>query len=472
MSKRTSKSSATRAGKNASNRTREQANVVTSTESPRSSITTASKEPEKNVIPSPRSDVITANEEPVKKVSLLFQILYFLVGLSGNSILLPVVIFLIPFQANLLDPNHVALNVGLIESIGGVAILIAAPLAGAISDRSTSRFGRRRFWLMIHMVGAALSIALLASAPAIWVMALGWALVQFFGGALLTVLQAVTPDQVPTVQRGTVSAWFGLAIPFAAVIGGVVVNVSFKHTPLRSYYFFLVFLVIAVLIFVAILRDRRLTQAEVEPFDWQRFLARFWIDPRLHPDFAWALLTRLLLFLGYYAAASFILVYIDKGLNYSKLFPGQTTLQGTMVVQGVETICIVVSSFVAGIISDKIKRRKPIVIAAALLIAAGLFTPALSPTWNAMLVFSVLLGLGYGSYLAVDTALITLVLPKAEDRGRDLGIINLALAVPLIVSPLIGSALISSLGYSALFAVSGVLAALGGVLVLQIKSVR
>ncbi len=450
-----SRSSASRALKNTSTSARKQATSA------------VAMPPE-----TPISSGATANAEPTKNVSLLFQILYFLVGLAGNSALLPVVIFLIPFQANLLDPNHVALNVGVIESLGGVAILLAAPLAGAISDRSTSRFGRRRFWLLIHMLGAALSIALLASAPAIWVMALGWALVQFFGGALLTVLQAVTPDQVPTSQRGTVSAWFGLAIPFAAVIGGVVVNVSFKHSPLRSYYFFLVFLVIAVLLFVAILRDRQLAPEDVEPFNMRRFLARFWINPRLHPDFFWALFTRLLLFLGYYAAASFILVYIDKGLNYAKLFPGQTSLQGTMVVQSVETLCILVSSFAAGIISDRIKRRKPIVIVAALLIAAGLLAPALSQTWNAMLVFSVLLGLGYGSYLAVDTALITLVLPEAQDRGRDLGIINLALAVPLIVSPLIGSALINSFGYPALFAVSGILAALGGILVVQIKSVR
>ncbi|GER88056.1 MFS transporter [Dictyobacter vulcani] len=411
-------------------------------------------------------------EGPASKVGALFQIVYFLANLATNAILLPIIIFLIPHQIQILDAaNHVT-SLGIVESIGGIFYLISAPLAGALSDRSTSRLGRRRFWMLIHMLCASAAIVLLANAPAVWMLILGWSLLQFFGGALLTVVQTIIPDQVPVRQRGMISAYAGLAIPLAAVLGGVVVAVVFKNTPLASYYVFLIFLIIAVLLLFAILKDRVLPREKQEPFQLGSFLRRFWVDPRQHPDFAWGLITRLLLFLGYYAVSTYLQYFIQDGIHYTRLFPGKQAIQGTLQVQSIMTVMILICSFTAGIISDKIGRRKPVVIASALVIAVALFVPAISPTWTAVMIFAVLLGAGYGGYLAVDTALITQVLPSANDRAKDLGIINLALSIPLIVSPLIAAGLVNSLGYPALFAVAGILAALGGILVMRIKSVR
>ncbi|GCF08382.1 MFS transporter [Dictyobacter arantiisoli] len=410
-------------------------------------------------------------EGPSKKVSVVFQVVYFLANLVANVILLPIIIYLIPHQILQLDPGQHVTSLSIVESIGGLFYLISAPLAGALSDRSTSVLGRRRFWMLIHMLCASLAIVLLANAPSIWLLIVGWSLLQFFGGALLTVLQAVLPDQVPVRQRGMISAYVGLAIPFAAVIGGVVVALAFKNTPLTSYYVFMVALIICILLFFAVLKDRPFSQEGRARFNLRNFLARFWINPRLNPDFAWALVTRLLLFLGYYAISAYLQYYIQDGLHYEQLFPGKQALQGTLQIQSIMTVMILIFSFTAGIVSDRWGRRKPVVIIASLLIALALFIPAILHTWTAMLIFAVLLGAGYGGYLAVDTALITQVLPTAEDRGKDLGIINLALSIPLIVSPLLAALLVNSLGYPALFGFSGLLAALGGILVVRIKSV-
>ncbi|GCE26726.1 MFS transporter [Dictyobacter alpinus] len=434
----------------------------------------------KNISDATASSEATANtalpdsgvEEQTSKAGATFQMVYFLANLATNAILLPIIIYLIPHQIQALDPvNHVT-SLGIVESIGGIFYLISAPLAGALSDRSTSRLGRRRFWMLIHMLCASAVIVLLANAPTVWLIVVGWSLLQFFGAALLTVIQAIIPDQVPVRRRGMISAYAGLAIPLAAVLGGVVVAVIFKNTPVTSYYVFIVLLIVAVLLLFAILQDRVLPKEAQAPFQFGQFLRRFWVDPREHPDFAWGLVTRLLLFLGYYAVSAYLQYYIQDGLHYARLFPGKEALQGTLQVQSIMTIMILIFSFTAGIVSDRIGRRKPVVIASALLIAVALFVPAISPTWPAMQVFAVLLGAGYGGYLAVDTALITQVLPSANDRARDLGIINLALSIPLIVSPILAATLVNSLGYPALFAVAGVLAALGGILVLRIKSVR
>ncbi|MDX3540394.1 MFS transporter [Streptomyces sp. MB09-01] len=97
----------------------------------------------------------------------------------------------------------------------------------------------------------------------------------------------------------------------------------------------------------------------------------------------------------------------------------------------------------------------------------------MSTNWTAMLAFSVVNGLTFGCYMAVDTALVTMVLPKAEDAARDMGVLNIANAGPQIVAPFIASVIVSlSGGYTALFVVAAVLAVAGALAVKPIRSVR
>lgn len=78
----------------------------------------------------------------------------------------------------------------------------------------------------------------------------------------------------------------------------------------------------------------------------------------------------------------------------------------------------------------------------------------------------------------MDTALITQVLPHAESRGQNLGVIIIALNIAQFIAPTIGSVIVSLFaanvvaGYSTLYLVAAVLTLLGAVLVLPIKSVR
>ena len=89
------------------------------------------------------------------------------------------------------------------------------------------------------------------------------------------------------------------------------------------------------------------------------------------------------------------------------------------------------------------------------------------------MVAALILGLGYGAYLAVDQALITQVLPRADDRARDLGVINIANSAPQVLGPVIAAALVTSFGgYPALYAVTAVITLLGAAAVIPIRSVR
>jgi MFS family permease len=92
-------------------------------------------------------------------------------------------------------------------------------------------------------------------------------------------------------------------------------------------------------------------------------------------------------------------------------------------------------------------------------------------TWTASEIAAVLFGAGFGAYLAVDQALITQVLPAANDRAKDLGIINIAIVGPAAVAGAISAVLVSIGGYPSLFAATAIVAALGSILVWRIKSV-
>src|SRR5260370_3902112 len=87
--------------------------------------------------------------EPTKNKSLSFQLVFWganlVVGLSN----LAVYQVLMPIQISLFAPTQKIGLVALIESVGALGAIAINPLFGAISDRTTWRFGRRRSWIAI-----------------------------------------------------------------------------------------------------------------------------------------------------------------------------------------------------------------------------------------------------------------------------------------------------------------------------------
>ena len=112
---------------------------------------------------------------------------------------------------------------------------------------------------------------------------------------------------------------------------------------------------------------------------------------------------------------------------------------------------------------------------------------AVSQNWPSTLLAAAVLGCGYGIYQAVDFALITQVLPGAEERAKDLGVINIAAALPQVFAPVVAGGVIIavraaggsvvtqgdswSLGYGLVYLVGFLACLLGSVFVTRIKSV-
>ena len=192
--------------------------------------------------------------------------------------------------------------------------------------------------------------------------------------------------------------------------------------------------------------DYPLAPQDREPFSWRRVASSYWISPRAYPDFGWAWLTRFLASLSIAMGTLYLLYFLRDAVHYARLFPGQTAADGLLILILIYTGCVVLTSIVGGIISDRSGRRKMLVTVSGLLMAAAALLLTFWETWPAALGAAVLYGMGYGAYIAVDQALITQVLPKAHDRAKDLGIINIAIVCPGAIGALIAAPLVSLAG--------------------------
>ena len=140
----------------------------------------------------------------------------------------------------------------------------------------------------------------------------------------------------------------------------------------------------------------------------------------------------------------------------------------------VQSSALIAASPVAGGLSDRSGRRKVFVIVAAIIYGVALFVIAGSHSFDGYLIGMAVSGIGFGMYMAVDLALVVDVLPAADNAAKDLGVLNIAGALPFAVAPALAPALLA-LGdgsYGFLYAVAGGCALLGAAAVTPIRGVR
>ncbi len=379
---------------------------------------------------------------------------------------------LLPLQISTIDPARKVINLGIVSSIAVLLALIGNPLAGALSDRTTSRFGRRRPWIFGGASASVLALALMMSAHALTTLFAGYAIFQLSSNCVLAALAAIIPDQIPETQRGTISGAVGLATSVGSIFGAVVIGLIIK-APGPSYWLLIILLLAILIPFALLLRESALPRAAVPSFRVGAFLRNFWVDPRKHPDFGWAWLTRFVPVFGYSLGTGYLFFYLQDAVHYERLFPGQTTEQGVSTLTIISTLSAIVFTVLGGVLSDRIRRRKPFIIMAYCLVAGTLAVFAVVPPWPVLLVDTAVLGVGFGTYIAVDAALVTQVLPSANNRAKDLGIVNIANTLPQSLAPAVAVFIVSaSHSYFALYATGAIILLLGILVVRPIKAVR
>ena len=409
--------------------------------------------------------------EPEERVGRRWIALIALANLGLYLAYLGPISVLLPNQVQAIaGPVHKVAVLGWVTGIGAAVAMVANPVAGALSDRTVSRFGRRRPWIAGGALAGAAALVLLAGQHALAGVILGWCLAQASLNAMQASLSAAMPDQVPVAQRGTVSGWIGLPQSVGVLLAVVLVTDVVSGN--GGYVLLAACVLACALPFALAMPDLVMSRSARPPWDWRSFVRSFWLSPRRYPDFAWAWLTRFAVNLGNAMTLLYLLYFLRDRIQYSRLFPGHKAEDGLVVLILLYLAGVVITVVAGGMVSDRTGRRKLPVTVAGLVMAAAAALLALWPSWPAAMAAAAIIGLGYGVYLSVDAALVTQVLPSAAGRAKDLGIINIANSGPQVLAPAIAAPLVSQLGgYRSLYLSVAVITVLGSLFVQRIRSV-
>ncbi|CAN7549519.1 MFS transporter [Rhizobium leguminosarum] len=410
---------------------------------------------------------------PQARVGIPFIATYVIAFFTMWMAILTPVIVAFALRVEQIDPANKETNLAFILGVGAIVALIANPVAGYFSDRTTSRFGMRKPWMLGGFVVAAIGTWLIITGD-LTSITLGWLLMQLGFNAFLAAITAILPDQVPEEQRGMVSGLLGMCLQ-GGILAGIYIAQFAAGDVVKMFAWPMYACAGGLLLFVLILEDRQLAKEDAAPTDLVRFAKSFWINPKTEPDFTWAFVSRFLLFMGLATLISYQVYYLIDVLGIAPAEVPIYLFKATLAL----TIATVVSSAISGWLSDKFGRRKIFVLLSAVIYGAGLIVIGMATDFSHFVLGATICGIGQGVYFAIDLALVAAVLPnKGADAAKDFGIFNLANALPQSIAPAIApiflgmGALADGKNYTALFVTAGLFAISGALAIIPIRSVR
>ncbi|AXJ08848.1 MFS transporter [Arthrobacter sp. PM3] len=393
-----------------------------------------------------------------------------LIAAAGMYIMMLTLSTALSLRLAIVDPATKEASFGLAASISALALLLAVPLSGALSDRTASRFGRRRPWIIGGLIPALAAAAVIGTATSIPVIVAAYVVAVIAAQAAFNAYGVIPVEALPDEKRGRVMGIMGM-FGALAMSAGSYLAAALVGTPL---FLMTVPVLLAILSSIPLLlfyNDPVKSRAELPALDLKGIARTFIVNPRKHPNFGWAWLSRLLAGVAMTALFSYFIFFMMDGLKMPIPEAGASAGTLTLISAPVSILFFTAS----GWLSDKIGRRKPFVVTAALLMSAGLVIGGTSTSFGQFTIAWLVFSMGQAMYLTVDMALCAAVLPDVRDTGKDMAVFGLALSIPNIIVPSIAPALLATGGghnYGALWFGAAALCALGSITVTFIKGVR
>jgi MFS family permease len=318
-------------------------------------------------------------------------------------------------------------------AIQGFAILwvniLVQPTIGMISDYTVSRWGRRKPYIaigatldVVFIIGVATSNTYVSLVAFLF-------LLQFSSNFAQGPFQGYVPDLVPEKQVGLASAMVGAMQTIGFIVGGIVVSLAYLVVvPPAKPDFTIPLIVLGVIEFLTAMGTVIWVREGGAPRprrgrSWLDIARSAWATDILRErSFVYLVLSRLMFFAGINVLTGWFVIFMNQTLRPA---PEDrfAILSGLQIVVAVVTA---LSTFPSARLSDRIG-RKPVIYVACLAGGLGLLIVALAPSFWIVLAGAVLMGVGAGTFLAVDWALMTDIIPKAAS-GRYMGISNIAVA--------------------------------------------
>lgn len=384
---------------------------------------------------------------------------------------------ILPAQVALMRPETQAQTLSLLLGLGALVALVVTPVAGALSDRSASRWGRRRPFIAVGTLIDCVGLTLMAFAPSLEIYAAGFLVVQLGINIATGAYAGFIPDLVPPSQRGEASGWMAAMTQLGMIGGAMGGGLLIAGGHATACYAVVIGAMLALMLLTLIAVPETSIPPSGTPFNAVRLLRDLWIDPKEYPDFAWVWCTRFLVIGGIWMVQPFLLYYMRDVVAVSSPETATGALMGVMLFGAT------ITGLAAGKVSDRFGRKVVVYTANGCLAAAILLLlPSQSLAYT--LVVGVLFGLGYGAYYSVDWALACDVLPDQENAGRHLGVWNIAMVLPQTVAPLAAGLLLARFGqghveghyslqgYAVVFVIAAIVLGIGAVLLRNVRGAR
>ena len=295
--------------------------------------------------------------DQARQVGLGYQSTFLLASTVGGLSSVCIKQLLLPIQVSQLAPHTVNTSFALVASLGALAGLIAAPLTGALSDRTTARWGKRRPWIVFGILIGIIGLLTMALAKSIPILTCGEILAQVGVDTILATVTALIPDQIPPERQAGISALNGMAPVVGGVFGLVLVTLlTDTQVVMQGYLVLIGISALCVGLFLLVLREHPAPQTARTPFHWRTFLVSF-VRPLAVRDFVYTLLSRLLVFLAFTILGAYLLFYLRKVLHLSV----PVAAHHMTLFQLLSTALLVVMALLAGWLSARVQRLKPFV---------------------------------------------------------------------------------------------------------------
>lgn len=338
------------------------------------------------------------------------------------------------------DPTIQYTTLGVIQGAGVIIAVLVQPMAGSVSDYTISRFGRRKPYILIGTLLDVLFLVGIATSNTVLAVGAFVVLLQFSANFAQGPFQGYVPELVPASQVGLASGLVGLFTVLGVVVGTGIASIGLAIGDFTIPTIALGVIELVTMLSLFFRLDEGRAARDRAGKSWTSVAMEAWArDVLKERSFMFLVASRFFVLGGGAFLVGLLVPYLERAQGITD--PGERALL-ILVATGIVALCTAVSTIPAARIADRYGRKRVIYVA-CLIAAIGMTVCAVAPSIPVFIGGAVLMGIGLGSFLAVDWALMTDIIPK-ESSGRYMGISNVATATNGVISMFIGGVLIDA----------------------------
>lgn len=381
----------------------------------------------------------------------------------------------LPAMLQEIDSSNKVQLVALFSMLAMIVAAISNMLAGSISDRTRTRFGKRTPWIVVGAVVFMLAMIGSAFAPNQWFLLIAWLIGQI-GLNFIVAPMVAWIDMAPVDGRGTASSAYG-GLGMALGNNGFTIFGAMLLGQYRlGFIIFGIITFIGTLIAVLIVREPSnineaddIGESEQQTEKPKSMYALLQVFPSwsIGRDYYLALTGKIFQGVGNFAITGYLLYIMTDFLHKGT----QETQSAIQLINTIMLIFGIAMGLFSGPVVDKLKVLKLPVALSTLSLAAGALSLFIIRNDFGIMLYGLLAGLGMGLWNSLDNLLNLEVIPDKNRVAFFLGVYNLGNTVTQAIAPVLAAIIISLFGYSAIFIMSFAFSLIGGLLILTIKSV-